>query len=176
MSLFAIIFFVLKRAEDIFVLDIVMSLPSFLPSRFLTCYAILPTLFGGKGPHLRRWLIAQPLHQTVSWLRFSGFFLGSKANARRSVHSPRIISLSPLSLVTDATLGEKWPFVRNPDRSWCLKVIFFFWPQPMAPWTTGVRITSLIDSLFSKLTNRFSYGACDTFISTSTLNWHNLFW
>ena len=36
-------------------------------------------------------------------------FLGCKANARRSVYSPRIISLSPLSLatdVTDATLGS----------------------------------------------------------------------
>ena len=40
--------------------------PYFLPSPFLTCCAILPTSFGGKGPHLRRWLVAQPLHQTVS--------------------------------------------------------------------------------------------------------------
>ena len=29
------------------------SYPSFLPSSFLTCCAILPTSFGGKGPHLR---------------------------------------------------------------------------------------------------------------------------
>ena len=29
------------------------SFPYFLPSLFLTCCAILPTSFGGKGPHLR---------------------------------------------------------------------------------------------------------------------------
>ena len=63
--------------------------PYFLPSPFLTCCAILPTSFGGKGPHLRRWLVAQPLHQTVSKLRFSGVFLSPKVNARRSMHSPQ---------------------------------------------------------------------------------------
>ena len=41
------------------------SSPS-LPSPFLTFCTILPTSFGGKGPHLRRWLVAQSLHQTVS--------------------------------------------------------------------------------------------------------------
>ena len=30
------------------------SFPYFLPSPFLTSCAILPTSFGGKGPHLRR--------------------------------------------------------------------------------------------------------------------------
>ena len=85
-----------------------LSLPSFLPSPFLTCCATLPILFGRKRPHLQRWLIAQPLHQTVSKLRSSGVFLSCKANARRSVHSTGIISLSPLSLATDlidVTLG-----------------------------------------------------------------------
>ena len=43
-----------------------LSSPFFLPSPFLTCCAILPTSFGEKGPHLRRWLVTQPLHQTVS--------------------------------------------------------------------------------------------------------------
>ena len=41
-------------------------------------------------------------------VEFSGVFLGCKANARKSVHSLGIISLSSLSLatdVTDATLG-----------------------------------------------------------------------
>ena len=42
------------------------SLPSFLPSPSLTCCAILPISFGGKGPHLRRRLVAHPLHQKVS--------------------------------------------------------------------------------------------------------------
>ena len=31
----------------------------FLSSPFLTWCAILPTSFGGKGPHLERWLVAQ---------------------------------------------------------------------------------------------------------------------
>ena len=35
-------------------------------------------------------------------------FLSSKANARRSVHSPWIISLSPLSLVTNMTDATPW--------------------------------------------------------------------
>ena len=34
-------------------------------------------------------LVVQPLHQTVSLLRFSGVFFGCKANARRSVYSPQ---------------------------------------------------------------------------------------
>ena len=79
---------------------------SFLPSHFLTCCGILPTSFGGKGPHLWRWLVAQPLHQTDSKLRFSGVFLSCKA--RSSVHSPRdhfIITLSLATDVTDVTLG-----------------------------------------------------------------------
>ena len=53
------------------------------------CCAVLPTLFGGKRPHLRRWHVAQPLHQAVSLLRFSRVFLSCKSNARRSVHCPR---------------------------------------------------------------------------------------
>ena len=80
----------------------------FLPFPFLKCCAILPTSFGGKGSHLWRWLVAQPLHQTVSYLRFSGVFIIRKANAMRSVHSPRdhfIIILSLATSVTDATLG-----------------------------------------------------------------------
>ena len=35
---------------------------------------------------------------------------------------------------------SKWPLARNPDRSWWHHHISLklFWPQPMAPWTTGV--------------------------------------
>ena len=36
------------------------------------------------------------LHQTVSYLRFSGIFLGYKANARRSVHSPQVNFITTL--------------------------------------------------------------------------------
>ena len=51
----------------------------------------------------------------------SGVFLSCKANTSRSVHRPRIISLSSLSLADwhdwfDA--WGKWPLARNPDRSW----------------------------------------------------------
>ena len=59
---------------------------SFLSSPFLTCCAILQTSFGGKGPHLRQWLVAQLLHHSL--LRFSGVFLSYKASTMRSVHSP----------------------------------------------------------------------------------------
>ena len=111
--------------------------------------AILPTSFGGNGPHLRRWLVAQPLHQTVCLLRFSGVFLGCKANARKSVHSPRIISLSTLSLeidVTDATLGASglWLGTRTGAGSTATRTESFFWPQPMAPWTAGKRYSYAI--------------------------------
>ena len=57
--------------------------------------------------------------------------------------APRIISLSPLSLatdVTDATLGasDLWLGTRTGAGSTAtLTESFFFWPQPMAPWTTG---------------------------------------
>ena len=84
--------------------DIYITPPSrpffFLPSLFQTCCAILPTSFEGKGPHLKRLLIAQPLHQTDSQLRFSGVFLSFKGNTKRSVHSPQDHFISPLSFAT----------------------------------------------------------------------------
>ena len=83
--------------------------------------------------------------QTVFYLRFSGVFLSCKANARRSVHSPQdrfIITL----IISDRrhwrdTRG-KWPLARNPDRSWWHRHTNwkFFWPQPMAPWTTWITV------------------------------------
>ena len=39
--------------------------------------AIIPTSFGAKGPNLRR-LIAQSHSDVLSYLRFSGYFLGLK--------------------------------------------------------------------------------------------------
>ena len=83
LTLLLIIFFVF------FKFPILSSFPYFLPSPFLTCCVILLTSFGGNGPHLRWWMFAQPLHQTVSLLRFSGVFLSCKANARRSVQNPQ---------------------------------------------------------------------------------------
>ena len=34
---------------------------------FLTCCAILPTSYGGKGSYLRRWLVKQPSLRFLSW-------------------------------------------------------------------------------------------------------------
>ena len=64
------------------------SFPSFLPFPFLACCAILSSLFGDKGSHLRRLMAAQP-SSTVFQLRFSRVFLSCKVNAKRSVHSLR---------------------------------------------------------------------------------------
>ena len=38
---------------------------------------------------------------------------------------------------------DKWPLARNRDRSWWHRhnSLKLFWPQPMAPWTTGSQIT-----------------------------------
>ena len=44
--------------------------------------------FGGKGPHLRRLLVAQPSSDGLL-AEFSRVFLSSKVNARKSLHSPR---------------------------------------------------------------------------------------
>ena len=111
----------------------------FLRSPFRRFYAILPTSFGRKGPHLRRWLVAKSLHQTVSKLRFAGVFLSCKANTWRSVHSPQdhfiILIISDRRDWRD-TRG-KWPLARNPDRSWWHRHTSLkpFWPQ--SPWLHG---------------------------------------
>ena len=56
--------------------------------------------------------------------------------------APRIISISPLSLatdVTDATVGASalWLGTRTGAGGTATLTEFFFWPHPMAPWTTG---------------------------------------
>ena len=56
--------------------------------------------------------------------------------------APRIISLSPLPLatdVTDATIGASglWLGTRTGAGGTATLTESFFWPQPMAPWTTG---------------------------------------
>ena len=116
-----------------------LSFPYFLPSPFLMSCAILPTSFGGKETQLTRWLVAQPLHQTVSELRFSGVLFGCKANARRSVHSPQDHFIITLIISDWCDTRGKWPLARNPNRSWWHRHTSpkLFWPQPLAPWTTG---------------------------------------
>ena len=76
----------------------------------------------------------------ISYLaEFFRVFLDYKANSRRSVHSPRIISLLPLSLatdVTDATLGENgfWVGTRTgADGTATLTESFF----GRSPWLHG---------------------------------------
>ena len=98
--------------------DPTLSFPSLLP--FLNSCAILPTSFGEKGFHLRRWRIAQP-SSTVSQLRFSGVFLSSIVNARISMHRPRyhfIITLIISERCDWRGIWGKWPLGRNPDRIW----------------------------------------------------------
>ena len=63
------------------------------PSPFPTCCAILPISFEAMTGH------TAPSSDGL----LAEVFLSCKANTRRSVHSPRIISLSPLSLATDVT-------------------------------------------------------------------------
>ena len=105
---------------------------------------------GSYRPHLE----AQPLHQTVSWLRFSGVFLSCKANARRSVYSPQdylIIILIFSDRRDRCDTRGKWPLGRNPDRSWWHRhtSLNLFWPQPMAPWA-AVELILLINKLCSE--------------------------
>ena len=102
--------------------------PSF-SSPFLTCCAILPTSFVGNGPHLRQWLVTQHLHWLISQLRFSRVFLNCNVNARRSMHSSR-----------DATLGASglWLGTQTGAGGTTTLAKSFFWPQPIASWTTGL--------------------------------------
>ena len=108
---------------------------------FLTSFETLSTSFGGKGPHLRQWLVTQLLLM-VSKPRFYGAFLSYKVNGRRSVHSPQYRLIITLSLVDRHYTRGKCPLARNQDRSWwhCHTSIMLFWLQPMAPWTTKVVI------------------------------------
>ena len=56
--------------------------------------------------------------------------------------APSTILLSLISLVNKRVWSDtrgKCPLARNPDRSWWHRHVSLklFWPQPMAPWTTG---------------------------------------
>ena len=114
----------------------------------LSLNVILPTSFGGKIAHLRRSLVAQPLHLTVSQLRFSEDFLSFKANARRSVHSPQdhfIITLSLATDVTDVTFGVSghWLGTRTGAGGTATVTKSFF---GCSPWLHGQQLSHLIRS------------------------------
>ena len=126
--------------QEIFIVP-TLPHPPFHPSPILTYCWMLSTSFRGKGPHLRRWLVAHPcICRFPNWgfPRLSSAVRempGDLCTANRGV-----ISLSPLSLasdVTEMTLGASglWLGTRTgaggtATLAWC-----FFWPQPMAPWT-----------------------------------------
>ena len=80
-----------------------------------------------------------------------GVFLSCKANARRSVHSHQDHFIITLIISDRRDTRGKWPLARNPDRSrWHRHTNWkFFWPQPMAPWTTGSNPWSNFGTHFS---------------------------
>ena len=86
------------------------SVLSFFPSFSLTCCLFLPTSFVGKGPHLRRWLVAQPL----SMVSYSVIFFSCNVNARRCGHSS-VILISDRRDWCDSSC--QWPLARNLDRN-----------------------------------------------------------
>ena len=81
---------------------------SFLPSPSLTCCAILHTYFKAMTGRIAF---------IDCLLTVSRCFPSCKINARRSVHSPGIVSLSPLSLADRRDTRGKWSLAKKPDRS-----------------------------------------------------------
>ena len=66
-------------------------------------------------------------------------FLSHKANARRSVHSPRDHFIIALIISDWRDTRSKWPLARNPDRSWWhhhtgLKLFFGRSPHGQQGW------------------------------------------
>ena len=75
--------------------DIALSfLPSF-PS--LTCCEVLAILFGGKGPHLRRWMVAQITSRRSPTWYFPGISLPIRLMLGDLCTAPGFASLWPLS-------------------------------------------------------------------------------
>ena len=125
-----------------------IQLDTFLPHPFPhSC--LLPSwrVVWSYRPHLEEknpiwvndWSHSPFIRRSPSW-GFLGDFLSCKANARRSVHSPRIISLLPLSLatdVTDTTLGASGLWLGTLTGAGGTAILFwnFFWLQP--PWLPG---------------------------------------
>ena len=114
------------------------SFPYFLPFRSLMSCAVLPTLFGGIGSHLKQWLFAQLF---PSW-GFPGFPSAVRQMPGDLCTASGIISLLPLSYatdVTDVTLGAS---ARNPNRScWHRHIsVNLILVQPKAPLTQKKKI------------------------------------
>ena len=77
-----------NRRNLVNVIFLTPSLSSFHPFPFLMCCAILPTLFGGKGPHLRR-LLVTPLSSD-----------GLLPQVFRGIHQPQIQEICALPPVS----------------------------------------------------------------------------
>ena len=117
------------------------SCPSFFPSPLLTCCSIRTTSLDGKGPI---WADdrSDSLHRLSPSWGFPWFSSVTRWISGDLCTAPGIISLPSLTRVYRRDwLGTrgKWPFARNPDRSWWHRhsSLKLFWPQIMAPWTTG---------------------------------------
>ena len=86
-----------------------------------------------------------PSWQSASW-GFLGFSSAERQMPPDLCKTPRIISLSPLSLVTDVTdttLGASglWLGTRTGASGTATLTEKFFWPQPMVPLSTGLWVT-----------------------------------
>ena len=119
-----------------------------------TPFFLLPSWHAVRSywPHLRWWVVAQPLHQMVSWLRFSGVFSAVRQMSGDLWTAPGIISFITL-IISDRldwhdTLGKR-PLARNSDRTWWYphSSLKHFWLQPLAPWTTDTKLRSFISTV-----------------------------
>ena len=126
-------------------LDPTLSFPYFLPSPFLTCCAILPTSFRGKGPIWGGdWSHSPFIRRSPSWgiLEFSSAVSQMPGDP---CTAPRIISLSPLSLATDVTLGSSGLWLGTRTRAGGTDTLtegcFFF---GRSPWLHGQQVFLLL--------------------------------
>ena len=96
----------------------------------------LPTTFGGKEPHLRRWLVSP-----LSW-GFPGLSLALRQMLGYLCTAPGVISLLSLSLADrrDTRTSGLWSGIcATPTLAWS-----FCWPQLMVPCTSHSQSWSLL--------------------------------
>ena len=119
------------------------SFPYFLPPSFLTYCSILPTSFGGKAPIWGNdWSHSSFIKWSPSW-----GFLAFSSTVRQMpgdlYTASRIISLSPLSLVTDVTdetLGASGPWLGTRTGS-CGTVTLTESFFGRSPWLHGQQVS-----------------------------------
>ena len=106
-------FLEMEKCKEYFVIPI---RPQLLPFSFLACCAILPA-------HLEAGIPFEAMTGCLYSLnrQFSNVFLSCKAKIRNSVHSPGIISLSPLSLANRRDWSDtrvKWSLAKAEGPNW----------------------------------------------------------